>query len=268
MSRAGASGTVPVADGLNLDLASGTATARSSAPRQRCRRRVIIGSTGAVAAVLVLPMLLLHRSTSLLAFEAPGMPGQAPVRQRPLSGELEASSDEGAWVPDPAAYAAVRHRGGLEAREVRLFGWGELLGTWVEHLLTAIDVAVLGEHKPTIVALADRNAAQSMEQIELLRRFKRGVKSRIRVFVLYAHEFDWLFQAWEIKELPTLLLFGAGGAESRATVAGPLPPDAIAAVFMRQLAVDLGSARFEGESTEEGTLWTRLVDAMWRLAGF
>ncbi|CAE8646809.1 unnamed protein product, partial [Polarella glacialis] len=98
----------------------------------------------------------------------------AAVRQRPQSGELLASLDEGAWIPDPIAYQATRSRGGYEATEAKLFGWNELLGTWAEHLLTAIDIAVLGEQVPTLLALLDRNCAKCQEQLLDLRRFKFG----------------------------------------------------------------------------------------------
>jgi len=172
------------------------------------------------------------------------MPGQAPVRQRPLSGELLASSDEGAWLPDPIAYQASKERGGYEADEARLFGWDELLGTWVEHLLTAIDIAVLGERVPTLLVLADRNAAKSRDQIDALRRFKRGAGDHARVFVLYLHEFQWLFQAWEIEDLPTLLFFGTDGAQSRAVVAGPLSAEEVVTSF-RKVAVDFSKLTFE-----------------------
>ncbi|CAK0809560.1 unnamed protein product [Prorocentrum cordatum] len=179
------------------------------------------------------------------AFEAPGMPGQAPIRHRPLSGELLDSEEEGAWLPDPIAHEGSRARGGREAEEARLFGWDELMGTWVEHLLTAIDVAILGDRVPTLLILADRNGRESQQQVEALKRFKLGVHGSVRVFVLYLHEFDWLFQAWEVKELPRLLFFGAGGADGRHVVPGPLEPEAIAEAFSRRLAVDLSWADFD-----------------------
>lgn len=194
------------------------------------------------------------------------MPGQAPVRTRPLSGELLPSLEEGAWLPDPIAAAAARKRGGPEAAEARLFGWSELLGTWVEHLMTAIDVAVLGEHVPTVLALVDRNDAKSRWQVEALRRFKCGVKDAVRVFVLYSHEFGWLFEAWEIKELPTLLLFGVDGAENRADNTSSLGPAELVEVFSSRLSVDLAWAKFPPEPLgDEGYSWPRRqIRKMWK----
>jgi len=172
------------------------------------------------------------------------MPGQALVRQRPLSGELLASSEEGAWLPDPIAHQATRARCGHEAEEARLFGWEELLGTWIEHLLTSVDIAVLGERIPTLVAFVDHHGAKSCNQVDALRRFKRGATDQVRVFVLYLHEFDWLFQAWDIQDYPTLLLFGTDGAQNRAAVAGPLLAEEIVAEF-RKVAVDFSNLTFE-----------------------
>uniref|UniRef100_A0A7S0FKZ2 Uncharacterized protein n=1 Tax=Pyrodinium bahamense TaxID=73915 RepID=A0A7S0FKZ2_9DINO len=202
---------------------------------------------------------------SSATFEAPGMPGQALVRHRPLSGELLASMDEGAWLPDPIAHAATEARGDPEATEARLFGWGELLGTWVEHLMTAIDVAVLGEQVPTLLALADRNNAKSIEQVDALKRFKCGVEDHVRVFVLYLHEFDWLFQAWEIKDLPFLLFFGPDGAANRAGVPGPLAPAEIAETFGRQVAVDLSWATFDLNPQEGSGTWRHWFRQLWEL---
>lgn len=191
------------------------------------------------------------------------MPGQALVRQRPLSGELLASLDEGAWVPDPIAHRATRARGGTEAEEARLFGWEELLGTWVEHLMTAIDIAVLGEQVPTLLVLADRNNAKSMEQVEALRRFKCGVEDSVRVFVLYMHEFDWLFQAWEIEDLPYLLFFGSGDAEQRASLQGPLTPVELAEAFQREVSVDLSWADFDPTPKEAEDTWKHWFRQVW-----
>jgi len=184
------------------------------------------------------------------------MPGQAPIRHRPLSGELLDSEEEGAWLPDPIAHEGSRARGGREAEEARLFGWDELMGTWVEHLLTAIDVAILGDRVPTLLILADRNGRESQQQVEALKRFKLGVHSSVRVFVLYLHEFDWLFQAWEVKDLPRLLFFGVGGADGRHVVPGPLEPEAIAEAFAKRLAVDLSWADFDPKK-EPSDLWHR-----------
>lgn len=200
-----------------------------------------------------------------LCFEAPGMPGQAVVRQRPLSGELLASEDEGAWLPDPIASEAMRHIGGPEAAEARLFGWGELLGTWVEHLMTAIDIAVLGDRTPTVLALADRNCPKCRQQVEALRRFKCGLREHARVFVLYSHEFDWLFEAWDLREFPTLLLFGTEGAEPRATLVGPMQPEDIAAAFAEELAVDFSWADFApAVPVDDNSLLHRLWRAAWK----
>eukprot|EP00929_Paragymnodinium_shiwhaense_P082912 TRINITY_DN43941_c0_g1_i1.p1 TRINITY_DN43941_c0_g1~~TRINITY_DN43941_c0_g1_i1.p1 ORF type:complete len:243 (-),score=65.62 TRINITY_DN43941_c0_g1_i1:435-1163(-) len=191
-----------------------------------------------------------------------GMPGQAPVRFRPLSGELEPSSDEGAWLPDPLAYAAATAaaRGGSDATEARLFAWEELFGNWMEHLMTAIDLAVLGERVPTVVGVVDRNDAESLKQVKALRRFKCAVKDGVRVFVLFTHEFEWLMETWEIEELPTLLLFGTGGAETRSVVPGPLLPSELAEILLRQLAVDLSRVKFidEEDDASKGSLLRRL----------
>lgn len=191
------------------------------------------------------------------------MPGQALVRQRPLSGELLASTDEGAWLPDPIAAEAMRRTGGHEAAEARLFGWGDLLGTWVEHLVTAIDVAVLGDRTPTVLALTDRNCLKCREQVDALRRFKCGVLEHARVFVLYSHEFDWLFEAWDMHDFPTLVLFGTQGAGDKATAAGPLQPEEIAAVFSEQLEVDFSWADFAPAATDDLSWLQRL----WRACG-
>lgn len=192
------------------------------------------------------------------------MPGQALVRQRPLSGELEASMEEGAWLPDPIAHKETRRRTGPEATEARLFGWGELLGTWVEHLLTAIDIAVLGERVPTLLALLDRNDEKSQRQLKSLKRFKVGVQDAARVFVLYTHEFDWLFQAWAIKELPMLMLFGSdGAAENRVELIGPLDPTEIAQNFTMRLSVNFTGMTFEEpEDQDDDGSWY-----LWPLRG-
>lgn len=235
---------------------------------RRCRSRVVAAPVATFIVGGLLRVAHLHTS---LAFEAQGMPGQAPVRLRPLSGELEASSEAGAWLPDPIAYKAVLERGGREAREARLFGWGELLGTWMDHLLTAIDVAVLGDRVPTVLGMVDRNCAMSLRQVEALKRFKCGVRDAVRVFVLYLHEFDWLFRALEVKELPHLVLFGpgAGAGEGRLDLAGPLQPAEVVMTFSEHLSVELAWADFDEdpEKVDRDSSWhRRLLHHLQRLS--
>lgn len=195
-------------------------------------------------------LLLAHCRLPSRSFEAPGMPGQAPVRNRPLSGELLDSSEEGAWLPDPIAFEATRTRGGPEAVEARLFGWGELLGTWVEHLLTAIDIAILGDRVPTLLVLLDRWSADCKTQLGALKRFKRGVHQQVRVFVLYKQEFDWLFEAWKVELTPFYYFFGNDGS-SRFSTTGLYTPEQLQERFKRDLAVDLVVKSFESPSESE-----------------
>jgi len=132
--------------------------------------------------------------------------------------------------------------------------------------MTAVDVAVLGDRSPTLIALVDRNCAKCRTQIEALKRFKLGVADGVRVFVFYLHEFDWLFQAWEIHDLPTMLMFGTDGVESRAKADGPLTPEELVETFARLVAVDLSSATFYEDPEAGGTFWERQVRRLKRMA--